>query len=78
MSAYVLGRPGAAEFLDRVVDLIQLIDRRLPTRGQALCHPGRGLHGWQASLGGHCRELAAKLNGEEVATILVHRDLGRE
>ena len=45
---YVLGQPGATEFLDRYAELLRTASDGLPAGGQALRDRRRRLHRWQA------------------------------
>ena len=77
VSDYVLGQPGAAEFLDRYAELLEVDGGRLPPRGQAVRHGRRGLHGRKTPQRGDEWALATRLRERGVDTIVVHRDLGR-
>jgi RNase adapter protein RapZ len=78
VSAYVLGRRGAADFIDRVVDLMQPMIGGYQREGRRYVTLAVGCTGGKHRSVAIAEALAARLNGEEVATILVHRDLGRE
>jgi RNase adapter protein RapZ len=78
VSAYVLGREGAADFVDRVVDLMAPMISGYQREGRRYVTLAVGCTGGKHRSVAIAETLAARLNGEEVATILVHRDLGRE
>jgi len=78
VAAYVMGRQGAAEFVDRVVDLMQPMTVGYQHEGRRYVTLSVGCTGGKHRSVAVAEALAARLNSEEVATILVHRDLGRE
>ena len=78
VSEYVMSREGAGEFVDRVVDLMQPMIAGYQREGRRYVTLAVGCTGGKHRSVAVAEELAARLNGEDVATILVHRDLGRE
>ena len=55
VATYVKERPGAAEFLEQYVPVLETAAERLPARGQALHDRGHRLHRRQAPQRGHDR-----------------------
>jgi RNase adapter protein RapZ len=78
VAEYVLTRRGAGEFVDRVVDLMQPMIGGYQREGRRYVTLAAGCTGGKHRSVAIAETLAARLNGEDVATILVHRDLGRE
>jgi UPF0042 nucleotide-binding protein len=78
VSDYVLRKRGAGEFVDRVVDLMQPMIVGYVREGRRYVTLSLGCTGGKHRSVAVAVALAARLNGEDVATILVHRDLGRE
>jgi RNase adapter protein RapZ len=78
VSDYVLRKRGAGEFVDRVVDLLQPMIVGYIREGRRYVTLSLGCTGGKHRSVAVAVALAARLNGEDVATILVHRDLGRE
>ena len=78
VSAYVMGKRGAGEFVDRVVDLMQPMIVGYQREGRRYITLSVGCTGGKHRSVAVAEALAKRLNSEDVATILVHRDLGRE
>jgi UPF0042 nucleotide-binding protein len=78
VSTYVMNKRGAAEFLDRVVDLMQPMIVGYQREGRRYVTLSVGCTGGKHRSVAIAEALAERLNSEDVATILVHRDLGRE
>jgi len=78
VSAYVMSKQGAAEFVDRVVDLMQPMILGYQHEGRRYITLSVGCTGGKHRSVAVAEALAERLNGDDVATILVHRDLGRE
>ena len=78
VSAYVMRSRGAAEFVDRVVDLMAPMISGYQREGRRYVTLAVGCTGGKHRSVAVAEALAARLNGEDVATFLVHRDLGRE
>jgi len=68
----------AADFVDRVVDLMQPMVGGYQREGRRYVTLAVGCTGGKHRSVAIAETLAARLNAEDVATILVHRDLGRE
>jgi UPF0042 nucleotide-binding protein len=78
VAAYVMNKKGAGEFVDRVVDLMQPMISGYQREGRRYVTLSVGCTGGKHRSVAVAEALAVRLNGEDVATILVHRDLGRE
>jgi len=78
VSAYVMSRRGASEFVDRVVDLMAPMTDGYQREGRRYVTLAVGCTGGKHRSVAVAELLAARLNGDDVGTILVHRDLGRE
>jgi UPF0042 nucleotide-binding protein len=78
VSKYVMSRRGAREFVDRVVDLMVPMTDGYQREGRRYVTLAVGCTGGKHRSVAVAEELAARLNGDDVGTILVHRDLGRE
>lgn len=78
VAAYVMNKKGAGEFVDRVIDLMQPMISGYQREGRRYVTLSVGCTGGKHRSVAVAEALAARLNGEDVATILVHRDLGRE
>ena len=78
VSGYVMSRRGASEFVDRVVDLMAPMTEGYQREGRRYVTLAVGCTGGKHRSVAVAELLAARLNGDEVGTILVHRDLGRE
>jgi UPF0042 nucleotide-binding protein len=78
VSRYVLRSLGAAEFVERVVDLMAPVIAGYKREGRRYVTLAVGCTGGKHRSVAVAEALASRLNGEDVATFLVHRDLGRE
>jgi len=78
VSGYVMSRKGASEFVDRVVDLMAPMTDGYQREGRRYVTLAVGCTGGKHRSVAVAELLAARLNGDDVGTILVHRDLGRE
>jgi UPF0042 nucleotide-binding protein len=78
VSGYVMSRRGASEFVDRVVDLMAPMTDGYQREGRRYVTLAVGCTGGKHRSVAVAELLAARLNGDDVGTILVHRDLGRE
>jgi UPF0042 nucleotide-binding protein len=78
VAKYVMTRRGAKEFVDRVVDLMKPMTDGYQREGRRYVTLAVGCTGGKHRSVAVAEELAARLNGKDVGTILVHRDLGRE
>lgn len=78
VSRYVLRSLGAAEFVERVVDLMAPVIAGYKREGRRYVTLAVGCTGGKHRSVAVAEALASRFNGEDVATFLVHRDLGRE
>ena len=78
VAQYVMSRHGAQEFVDRVVDLMKPMTEGYTREGRRYVTLAVGCTGGKHRSVAVAEELAARLKSDEVGTILVHRDLGRE
>ena len=78
VAAYVMNKRGAGEFVDRVVDLMQPMILGYQREGRRYVTLSVGCTGGKHRSVAVAEALAERLSSEDVATILVHRDLGRE
>jgi UPF0042 nucleotide-binding protein len=78
VSDYVMSRPGAADFVERVVDLMEPMIDGYQREGRRYVTLALGCTGGKHRSVALAESLAAKLTSDDVATIRVHRDLGRE
>jgi UPF0042 nucleotide-binding protein len=78
VSSYVMNKRGAGEFVNRVVDLMQPMIIGYLREGRRYVTLSLGCTGGKHRSVAVAEALAQRLNGDDVATILVHRDLGRE
>jgi UPF0042 nucleotide-binding protein len=78
VAAYVMNKKGAGEFVDRVIDLMQPMISGYQREGRRYVTLSVGCTGGKHRSVAVAEALAKRLNGQDVATILVHRDLGRE
>ena len=75
---YVLGQPGAAEFLDRYAELLGSMADGYLREGKRFVTVGVGCTGGKHRSVAMSEALATRLRERGVDTIVVHRDLGRE
>jgi UPF0042 nucleotide-binding protein len=75
---YVLGQPGAKEFLDGYSDLFRLIAEGYRREGKRYATIAVGCTGGKHRSVAMAEELARRLGADGVDTVAVHRDLGRE
>ena len=78
VSGYVMQSLGATEFVDRVVDLMQPMIAGYQREGRRYVTLAVGCTGGKHRSVAVAESLASRLKSEDVATFLVHRDLGRE
>ncbi|MEN3583510.1 RNase adapter RapZ [Streptomyces sp. ZYX-F-203] len=78
VSSYVLGQPGAKEFLDRYTELLRLVAAGYRREGKRYVTVAVGCTGGKHRSVAMSERLAARLVAEGVETVLVHRDMGRE
>jgi UPF0042 nucleotide-binding protein len=79
VAAYVLGQPGAQEFLDRMVVMLDPVLDGYLREGRRYVTVGIGCTGGKHRSVAVCEALATRLDADErVTPFVVHRDLGRE
>ncbi|WP_068250769.1 RNase adapter RapZ [Janibacter corallicola] len=78
VSRYVLGQPGAREFIDGVGTLMQPVIAGYLRENRRYATIAVGCTGGKHRSVAVAEVLAAELRSEEVATFVVHRDLGQE
>ncbi len=78
VSDYVLGQPGASEFLDRYADLLMLMSDGYVREGKRFVTVGIGCTGGRHRSVAMSEALAERLRAQGIETLVVHRDLGRE
>ncbi len=78
VAEFVLSQPGALEFVDKVVDLMQPVIEGYQREGRRYVTLSLGCTGGKHRSVAVAEHLASRLKGDGVGTILVHRDLGRE
>ncbi|NMM23025.1 MAG: RNase adapter RapZ [Phycicoccus sp.] len=78
VSKYVMSRRGAKEFVDRVVELMAPMIDGYQREGRRYVTLAIGCTGGKHRSVAVAEKLAARLTSDDVGTILVHRDLGRE
>lgn len=78
VSSYVLSQEGAAEFLDRYTDLMQLIGGGYQREGKRYLTLAVGCTGGKHRSVAVAEELARRLGTDALSVRVVHRDLGRE
>ncbi len=78
VSAYVLGQPGAGEFLDRYEGVARLVFEGYEREGKRYALLAVGCTGGKHRSVATAEELARRLAGPRVDLQVVHRDLGRE
>ena len=75
---YVLGQPGAPEFLDRYAELILMVSDGYLREGKRFVTVGIGCTGGKHRSVAMSEALADLLRQHGIETLVVHRDLGRE
>jgi len=78
VSDYVLGQPGASEFLDRYADLLMLMSDGYVREGKRFVTVAIGCTGGRHRSVAMSEALADRLRAQGIETLVVHRDLGRE
>jgi UPF0042 nucleotide-binding protein len=78
VSDYVLSQEGATEFLDRYVEIIDLISGGYKREGKRYLTVAVGCTGGKHRSVAVAEELRRRLQGDALAVQVVHRDLGRE
>ena len=75
---FVLGQPGAREFLDGVLALLEPMTQGYLREGRSYVTLAVGCTGGKHRSVAMAEELAKRLASDQVGTLVVHRDLGRE
>lgn len=75
---FVMSQPGAAEFVERVIDLLEPMLAGYLREGRRYITLAIGCTGGKHRSVAIAERLAAKLYTPEIAALLFHRDLGRE
>ncbi|MGL5929088.1 MAG: RNase adapter RapZ [Dermatophilaceae bacterium] len=78
VAEFVLRQDGAAEFVDRVVALLGPISAGYLREGRRYATLAFGCTGGKHRSVALSREVATRLADDQIATFVVHRDLGRE
>lgn len=75
---FVLGQPGAREFLDGVLGLLEPMTQGYLREGRSYVTLAVGCTGGKHRSVAMAEELAKGLASDQLGTLVVHRDLGRE
>ena len=75
---YVLGQPGAGEFVERVVALMEPVTAGYVREGRRYVTLAVGCTGGKHRSVAVAEALRERLSSDDVATFVVHRDLGQE
>jgi len=75
---FVLGQPGAREFLDGVLALLEPMTQGYLREGRSYVTLAVGCTGGKHRSVAMAEELAKRLVSDQLGTLVVHRDLGRE
>lgn len=78
VSRYVFDQPGAAEFLDRYTQLLQLVAEGYRREGKRYVAIAVGCTGGKHRSVAVAERLAHRLAADGVETVVLHRDMGRE
>jgi RNase adapter protein RapZ len=78
VAEYVMGQPGAGEFVDRVVSLMEPVTAGYLREGRRYVTLAVGCTGGKHRSVAVAEALRARLASSEVGTFVVHRDLGQE
>lgn len=78
VSEYVLGQPGAMEFIDRYMDLLAVIGNGYEREGKRYVTLAVGCTGGKHRSVAVAEEIGRRLAGQGRTVNVVHRDLGRE
>jgi UPF0042 nucleotide-binding protein len=75
---YVLGQPGAEDFLDRATDLLRIVGHGYEREGKRYLTLAVGCTGGKHRSVAMTEQIAARLSATGTDVRVVHRDLGRE
>lgn len=78
VAEFVMKQEGAEEFVERVVDLMRPVTAGYVREGRRYATIGVGCTGGKHRSVAMAEALAASLDSDDVATFVVHRDLGQE
>lgn len=78
VSDFVLGQPGAQEFLHGVLELLKPMTAGYLREGRSYVTLAVGCTGGKHRSVAMAEALSAKLKSDSIGTLVVHRDLGRE
>lgn len=78
VSEFVLSQPGAADFVDRVLDLLEPMTAGYRREGRSYVTLAVGCTGGKHRSVALAEELGKRIVSPEIGTVVVHRDLGRE
>jgi UPF0042 nucleotide-binding protein len=78
VSDYVLARPGAAEFLDRYVEVLRIVTEGYQREGKHYATVAVGCTGGRHRSVAMSEELGARLRALGLDVSVLHRDVGRE
>lgn len=77
VSEYVLGSEGAAEFIDRIDDLLSFLIPRYESEGKSYLSIGVGCTGGHHRSVAIAEELARRISGQGIQAAVRHRDIDR-
>lgn len=75
---FVLAQPGAQEFVDRVLDLLEPVTAGYLREGRSYVTLAVGCTGGKHRSVAMAEELGRRIQSPDIGTVVVHRDLGRE
>ena len=78
VSDFVLAQPGAAEFIDRTLALLEPMTAGYLREGRSYVTLAVGCTGGKHRSVAVAEELGARISAPGIGTLVVHRDLGRE
>jgi len=78
VSEFVFAQDGAAEFVEKVVSLMETVTEGYAREGRRYATVAVGCTGGKHRSVAVAERLAAELTGPRLSTFVVHRDLGRE
>ena len=75
---YVLGQPGAMEFIERYVDLLGVVSEGYQREGKRYVTIAIGCTGGKHRSVAMAEEIARRIDALGIDSVVVHRDMGRE